>query len=804
MNRHKKGEKTLDFATGKLVKLLPEEIVRQEQERHLHYNLGYPKEVMDIRVPIQMGSSKKEADIVLYQDKTRRNILGIVETKAEGEKDGKEQLMSYMSAVACRWGMWTNGKEFVYLVKSPQTGKIEENPGFSPPRYGEESAKIRSVNDLRPAPRLQNIFRKINGILYANTNLAKTERQGAEMVRLIFCKMQDEKKHERGGVPDFQVKQDESPKDLRMRIESLWQEVKDSTLGRGVFSDSEKIEIDDRSLAMIVGELQGFSLAKTERDAVGDAFEVFAERQFAGEKGQFFTPRMVVDMAVEMMQLKNGEEILDPACGSGGFLIRSLQVMWEKYYADLPSQDKINIARQCFFGIDKEKDLVRICKAHMCIMGDGRTNIAKADTLKGHDEWEDPLSGVFFPGRYKEIRQFDVILTNPPFGTKIKVAHKHVLEKYDLGHKWKKEGESGYVKTNKTKPTPPQVLFIERCLQMLKEGGRMAIVLPDGVFGNPTDEHIRLWLLKRAEILAIVDCPKETFQPHTPTKTSVLFIRKTKAPQQGRVFMAIAEKCGHTPRGEPLYKDQKEEILDEDFTKIAENYRNGNSRGSHLGFFVPTLRSSIWVPCFYDPRLRAEIKKLQKKSGADFRTLREMCDAGEVAIRGIGRHPDVSKYSDMGTFRFIRTSDIGCYELREVTAINVDKSVFEEYAPHQDLREHDILFVKDGDARIGDNVMLGSNDLNILAQGHFYKIRPLQIDPYLFFGLLNSQIVKRQIRQFVFNQATLSTIGSRIYDLQIPIPRRAEECRSIIQTVKKTLSKRRHALIDLQEKIRIL
>ena len=272
-----------DFSTGKPVDYSkPEEKVRQDFERFLHGDYGYPKNCMDIEVEIQMGSSKKKCDIALYSNKGKRHIVGIIETKSPSVKDGraKKQLMSYMSATStCWWGAWTNGEEFEIARKDKDSQKINMDPAYSIPKFGQPDtakAKVLRYEDLKPAKNLKFLFKIINNRLYANTNLPRSEKQGAEMVRLIFCKLTDEyNSRDNNETPKFQIFDGESNKATRKRINELWEKTKTGWVGAPIFDESEKIKIDDYSLRLIVNALHTFSLLKTKRDAVGDAFEHF-------------------------------------------------------------------------------------------------------------------------------------------------------------------------------------------------------------------------------------------------------------------------------------------------------------------------------------------------------------------------------------------------------------------------------------------------------------------------------------------------------------------------------------------------
>jgi type I restriction enzyme M protein len=347
---------------------------------------------------------------------------------------------------------------------------------------------------------LPEVFKEINYYLYANSNIVRAERLGAEMIRLLFCKIYDESRSNEGKNFVTTLYEDESK--VGKRIKSLFEKVKKTY--PEVFDYEEKISLDDKSIKYVVEKLQSYDLLGTERDAVGEAFQSFWGPRLRGEKGQFFTPKNVVKICVEMLNPQKGNRIIDPACGSGGFLVEVLSYLKDKDYFN-------NV-----YGIDKEIDLVKICKAYMAIIGDGYSNIFCADSLN-KDSWNEKLKEKI------KDETFDLVLTNPPFGAKIFIEDKNILKGFKLGHKWLKDHCNEWKMSNVVSRQVPQILFIERCLQLLKEGGRMAIVLPDGVFGNPSDRYLWQFVLENAKILAIVSLPPETFLPSTHTKTSVLF-----------------------------------------------------------------------------------------------------------------------------------------------------------------------------------------------------------------------------------------------------------------------------------------
>ena len=811
---------TLDYATGKQVDIRnPEEKVRQEYEKILYENYHYEKEQMDIEVPIQFGSDTKsgKADIVIYKTSDtahrdpHKDILCIVETKRPHKKEGVDQLKSYMLATSCDFGVWTNGEEIEYILKEHKSAIA--NVIYQIPKKGEKIEDLGKFtkSNLEPAKNLKAIFRRIHRTLYSNTNISRKEKLGSELIRLIFCKIYDEL-HDPHDEPNFRVGINEDPADVKNRIVKIWNNIKKELQDDGICEAHETIVIDPKSIVYIVGELERYSLTKTNKDVVGAAFEIFAERQFTGDKGEFFTPRPIVKMCVEILDPKPNETIIDPACGSGGFLIYALEHIWEnmsksgRYHESNLPDAKRKVAQNNIYGIDKELDLVKICKAYMQIIGDGKSKIICADSLKSPDDWESLTAKSTMMGDDKKLKKFDIIITNPPFGTKIKIKNKNILEKYDLGHKWK-DG----VKTNSIKHTDPQILFIELCLNLLKDGGRMAIVLPDGIFGNPTDEYIREYIKKKAEILAIIDCPHSSFMPHTHTKTSVLIIKKWNGTTTNNypIIMSVIDKCGHDNRGNDLsikdengcniFDKQGNCILDEEFSKFTQIYKNSPHRVikeyDKLAFSIyeNKLKNDILVPRYYNPETTTKIESLNNEH-YNLKTFQQLIDEKTIVIKGVGGTATSSEMSLYDDIAFLRTSDLGVFETRNFSVQTVNKDTFYKYKDKQKLRCGDILFVKDGTYRIGENIILTDDDLEMLVQSHFLIIRSVKheiLNPYLLFYLLNQKIVKKQIQEKTFVQATLSTVGNRLNEVTLPIPTNKEKIIEIIKDIKEIIETRR-------------
>lgn len=582
-----------DFISGQQVKATPEEEEAvQVFSKKLVEEYGYLKEQIQTHPQFRVKSSpsgqeKYPVDITVFRStkKTYDNVYAIVECKQPNRKDGLQQLNIYLNLVpSVEIGVWYNGLEHLYLRKivDTKTGTIgwEEIPDI--PKKGQriEDIGLFKRKDLIKPSNLKATFNDLRNHLAGNiTGITRDEAIAQEIINILFCKLYDEV----NTAPDEQVKfragVSEPKSEVKDRIGELFENVKEDY--NDIFESDEKIRLDDDALFYTVGELQKFKVTEAERDAIGDAFEVFIGPALRGGEGQFFTPRNIVKMAVQIIDPELDEYIIDPACGSGGFLIVTLEYLWDKIEVEGLKKGwtrerivakKKDVASKYFHGIDKDSFLAKVTKSYMAILGDGRGGVFCENTLLEPTEWKETTKTKI------ELNKFDVLFTNPPFGAKIPIKGDKILSQYDLGCKWKFDKETEkWVKTSKIiDKRPPQILFIERCLQLLNKNGRMAIVLPDSIVGNQSDGFIREFILSKALLMAVVDCPAETFQPSTSTKTSVVFLEKKGTSNKEReIFMALAEKCGHDRRGKPIYKKDVTGNLipDDDFPVIVEEYK---------------------------------------------------------------------------------------------------------------------------------------------------------------------------------------------------------------------------------------
>lgn len=429
--------------------------------------------------------------------------------------------------------------------------------------------------ELQPALNLKNVFETCHNYIYANEGLRK-EQVFNEVLKLIFLKMMDEQSD--SPKSEFAITQAEEqqlkkgvPSSFSVRINQLLERAKKRF--SDVFSESEKINLKSLTLAFVVRQLQEYSFMKTPTDVKGTAFQTFVYPHARGDRGEFLTPYSVVELCVGMLNPKENEAVIDPACGSGTFLVETMKHVWRAIDANRPDLSvevrkelKMKYSRKCIRGIDFNPDLAKVSKMQMILFNDGHTGIFSTNSLYPFDIIES-ASKKAGAGELR-MESFDIVLTNPPFGTRGKVTDKRILEQFELGHRWKwnRRARRWHMGEELLEGQIPEVLFIERCLQLLKNRGRMAIVLADGMLTNLSYGYVRQFILNQARLIAVVSLPSETFIPYgTSTKASVLFLQKlsqqvldTLKDRNYPVFIAICEKVGHDRRGNVILKRDRE------------------------------------------------------------------------------------------------------------------------------------------------------------------------------------------------------------------------------------------------------
>lgn len=603
--------KILDFIDSKTQRFeTPEEYVRQEIAKSLVREYRYTKADFEVEFTIRVGTRKPRADLVIFppiSSHKQENAYIIVECKAPtvrsaDKKDGIGQLHSYMAVCPnVKYGMWTNGIERFCYRRVEKEGKVEIEEILDLPEFGrgEDEAERPRFDQLKPATSdaLLFAFRRCHNYIAGNQGLQKSQAFW-ELLKLIFCKIHDERHND---VVEFYTTANErhgvnGPLKVKRRIEKLFDEVKADY--PAIFRKTDEIELKPVVLAYLVTQLQMYSLLESDIDVKGRAYEEIVGSNLRGDRGEFFTPRNICRMVVEMLDPSEKQLILDPACGTGGFLIIAMNHVIEKIRqaemikwgnklerAENAIRERIRkFADQFIVGMDFNPELVKACKMNMVMNNDGSGALYQANSLESPIKWDMALR------ERNLMNNVDLLFTNPPFGSKIQVSDPSILELYDLGHIWNydKSADSWNKTEQIQKSQPPEILFIERCVKFLKPGtGYVAIVLPDGILGSPGLGYVRDWILRNTWVLASIDLHPDTFQPFVSIQTSVLILKRkpdqlisieqaAETINDYSVFMALANHVGHDKRGNTTYvRDKKGNEIVEEVKEQVKEWEDG-------------------------------------------------------------------------------------------------------------------------------------------------------------------------------------------------------------------------------------
>lgn len=838
-----------DYATGKQINNTPEEQYRQQFEHILIDDLGYPKSNIDIEVIIQRGANRnaEKADIVVYKsdEHFQENAYIVIEIETP-KKMYDKQALSYVTATTAPYCVWFAGYEknskgpfFHYrnMKKDPTTFfEIQTLP-----RYGEDidTIGLYRKDKLQPAKALKLLFQRIHYKLYGEGPIKREENVAKEIIKIIFCKILDEYSPEDlcefRATPTEQL-DSEGQKKVGNRIRTLYKELLlDPDFGE-LFAGDE-LMYDDKWITYIVSELQGIMLThpETNTDALGDAYEILIPSSLKGESGQFFTPRTVVRFAIDIINpnYRKKELILDTACGSGGFLTVALENISKQIKELYPGKNRDgqrlllkDYAGKYIHGMDIEPLLFKIAKSYMAILGDGKTNIYQNDSLQAIEK---------FPQRFNDkikISSVDIITTNPPFGTKIDITDKSVLKMYELGHRL----ENGVPTKDVLDGQDPDKLFLERDILYLKEpigekdGGRMVIVLPKQNLSGAEEDSIELrhWLLNKVDVFAVIDLPREAFQPHTGTKTSLLFCKKVKDPTKNhKIFMAVSEAVGHDRRGNVLYKkdssgewlldENGEKIIWNDLPYIAEQYKkfckeedidnDSGKDGNPSCFFVTkddirldsTHRLDAW---YWDPSKNDLAKKLMDISINN--EIKEVVNLGDLVMEhGIfypGRHTRNYVPKNKNSVEFYSGTQI-----LQVRPFDI-KYQPKDYSPARNhfVEKDWILITRSGTT--GRVIIVNDNMAGKMVTEHVIRVicDPNIIDPYYVYAFLASNKIGRQLLSKGIYASVVDHISPQFVST-LPIPRLSEDKeREIAEKVRNAEKMRAKANNILESEIDVI
>lgn len=635
--------------TNRVVKATEKEMTLQSMIAMMTEEYGFASEDMERDFKVKYldadtGNTKtQKVDLAIFYagkahdtDQLIRFIIVAKDAKVkpnDRSKGVEATIEPVLFGTDCEFGCWTNGEDLQYVYKfeddfgQPSCENISDFPACGQTLEDLEAQGERAMPRKPANESLVKTFKRCHDYIYGNEGMKKTAFW--ELLNLIFCKLYDEKRRfsdakqgisyrRRFWVGVKEQNTDEGRAAVAGRIKGIFEDLKESNIFQDVFDGNEQIMLSDRGLAFVAGELAKYSFLDATVDVKGTAYETIVSNTLKQEAGQFFTPRNIIKCMVQMLDPDQNTRVLDPACGSGGFLVMVLDHVRRKIARNLyPDLDEVRLEAKCnsadvddavreyaekmIFGFDFDPDLKKAARMNMVMAGDGHANIYNINSLE-YPQGSKPDVPLIADAVAESIKhsadkdfhfehgmnnaqgKFDMVFTNPPFGTKVEVD-SDIAVRYELSSK------------------APEVLFIEACYNFLKPGGKMAIVLPDGILGNPNTESVRMWILRHFKLLASVDLPVETFLPQVGVQASLLFLQKKTddemlvpiEDEEYDVFMAIVESVGKDRRGVPVYvkDDDGAELLFENIKKWLSYDEHGNevvrSRKEHIKHLADDL-----------------------------------------------------------------------------------------------------------------------------------------------------------------------------------------------------------------------
>jgi len=645
--------------------------------------------------------------------------------------------------------------------------------------------RLPRLHELQPSHNLSAVFDECHNYIYANEGLLK-DKIFHEMVKLLVMKLYDEQNAGKGSLQfgitasEYRNVLADSPSTFEKRIGRLFEIIRSKY--HGLFTDST-LKLKPLTLAYVVGRLQHLSLSKTPGDIKGEAFQAFVYRHQRGDRGEFFTPHPIVKLAVEMIAPKPNERVIDPACGSGGFLIQTIAYLRRTY----PEIDKPAYIQRNISGIEFNPDVALSATIRLAFEGGAGTEITCANALIENE---------------KLNNTFDVVLTNPPFGSKGKVEDQKILKSYVLARRWNKSHNNDWEVTRTVLAgQSPDILFIEKCLKLLRPGGRMAIVLPDGLLQNISNSHIRYWIRSQAKVLGVVSIPQEAFIPYgTGIKTSLLLLQKLPASNNQVCFMARMQKMGYDVKGQSLYRRDEFgrpvktrsglPIVDDDIEEIVTSFnafRDGafkqygeKAYAVSEEFLNSRLDAEHYQP--NDQKLIGHLKSVGAKR------------LGEIA--DILTETDDFRLASDSEIRYIAISDMDARTMQVVSQQIIKAHEAPSRATYR-IRKGDIITAvsgaSTGTSRQATALVTEDEDGAICSNG-FAVLRNIHgVEPLFLLAYMRTEYYLRQVRRLMTGHAIPAISTEDLSEVLVPTPPKKEQER-IAKAIAAIQSMRKEAL----------
>lgn len=788
---------TIDRASGRIITAGPEEIDATQPLLDILINeAGWqPAQIVSRpqqwRVPAAPSDRRRwPVDIAIFDDPERardpEHVVIICECKRPDEETGVAQLKIYMDREPhVRVGVWFNGTDHALIYKTA-TGYAMASAGTPIPTPHDPliptAAKPLTYADLRHAPSLVPVFRRIRDRLATmDQNINRDEEILPDISLLLLLKILDEQSHRfRLTTPvDFQISG--GPKRTARNIKRMLAEkVRRHAQLFGANSRDIRFQIDDSSLYYVVETLQNFRLLSNDEDAVAQAFQVIRGKAYKGEEGQYFTPQSVVRLAVAAVDPRPEHRVIDPACGSGSFLATAMANVVDHLREVYPSdENKVNAERtqwsnNSLFAIDKDSVSVRLSKAYLSMLGDGSTHVFKADSIR-RSQWRQALRMAVRDG------SFDVVVTNPPFGTKLKVSPEVGREdKYELSREWG-------IALGAWEPTDDYVerelglLFLERSTRLLNSGGRLAIVLPDTYLFSDSYAWLVAWLAQYT-VTHSINVPIEAFEPHCRAKTSVIVLRNSRPSRGHQVIGSLCETYGEDKHGRPRFRfvdGRQTEERDDEMQDAARLFRSrARVPESKLLFrFNQTdaIQRGVLVASYWwrRPYLEA-LESFAEDKGCELVSAGDLIDEGELEVTG-GHGSPHAHYKGRGMVPYVKVVDIKNWRMIENPKYFIPQEVADALRKGRPLQPYDLITPTRATRNIGlfAVVMPWQTQAVLTREIAVWRVSPAakRLDPWLLLALMSLRVVHDQFNFLVLMQMNREDLGDRYRELQLPLPK---------------------------------
>lgn len=800
-NKSKDQKYTVDRASGRLISAGPEEIdATQPLLEALIQEAGWdPGQIVSRpqqwRVPASPSDKRQwPVDVAIFSSakhaRSPEHIQIICECKRPDVETGVEQLKIYLDREPhARVGIWFNGLEHKVVYKT-QAGYQIAPDGTPIPTPKDPLAptgqKPLTYADLRKAPSLVPLFRRIRDRMATlDRNVNRDEEILPDISLLLLLKILDEQNHQFTPKKPLAFQISDSPDTTAKRMKALLDdEVKRNSPLFGVNGRELHFQIDDDSIYYVVEKLQNFRLLTNDTDAVAEAFQVIRGKAYKGEEGQYFTPQSVVKVAVAAIDPRPEDRVIDPACGSGSFLATALNSVVERlkdaYGSD---QSGMNLARREWstrqlFAVDKDSVSVRLSKAYLSMLGDGSTHVFKADSIRTK-QWPTALAAQVQDGA------FDVVVTNPPFGTKLKVPPAIAREEgLVLSREWKKK-DGEWQATGDYVERDLGLIFLERSIRLLRPGGRLAIVLPDTYLFSDSYGWLVKWL-GQYKITHSINVPIEAFEPHCRAKTSVIVLTKTAPPKGHKVIGCYCETYGEDKHGKARFKfdgGAQTAERDDEMAETAVLLRGPKpSADSKLRFTFDqaeavargVLVASYWWRKPYIDALQA----FAGKNSCDLVSLGDLIDASELKVLdGHGSPP--SQFKGQGTVPYVKVVDIKNWRVIENPKYFIPEAAAARLRRKKQLEPFDIVSPTRASKNIGlfGVIMPWQTHMVLTREIAVYRVQKgaKRVTPWLLLALLSLRAVHDQFRYLVLMQMNREDLGLRYREVLLPIPRKQDD-----------------------------